>query len=88
MTSDRLEFRDINKVVNYRWTDIQSIKVERVDKSSFGRIYQQSFATIWTKSKNNSDTYNISDLEESTDDLRSLINRYREGTAANNVYKT
>jgi hypothetical protein len=82
LTADSIILRDNDKVNTYRWTDVQSIKVEPVSESSFGKIYERTIATIWTKTKNSSDSYYVSDLKENADDLRTLINKFRESTAA------
>ena len=88
LTTDLMVVRDKGKVHQYRWSEIRTVKVEivTVDNAVGPRTSKQPTLTIWSTTKKGSDSYPISDLERDTDEIRSLINEYRDGTAANKMH--
>lgn len=76
LTRDKILIQDKNRIKNYRWTDIKTIKVEERTISEPGRSYAQIILMIWKKSDQTPDTFNVSDIEISSDELRTLISKY------------
>jgi hypothetical protein len=76
LTSDKILIQDKNQIKNYRWTDIKTIKVEEKTISEPGRSYAQIILMIWKISDQIPDTFNVSDIEISSDELRGLISKY------------
>jgi len=78
LTHDKLIVKNEDKVHNYHWTEIRTVKVEVVvTKNSNAQSTEQTCLTIWSTTKKDPDVFYISDLEMSGDEIRSLINEYR-----------
>jgi hypothetical protein len=77
LTKESMTVKDEDRVNIYRWTNLKKVKVGVVtEKNIEGRNVSHTILTVWTTTNDKSDEFHVSDLENSSDEIRDLINGY------------